>query len=74
MTVENFARIVWTVFEKNDKSPKMTVSTYHFNAFAQAGALWVWNDCAKSYEIHMDNFRENSNFHLNIGRKNDTIA
>ena len=25
MTVENFVRIVWAVFEKMDKSPKMAV-------------------------------------------------
>ena len=53
MTVENFVRIVWTVFEKIEKSRKMAVflaifglilamfltsRPYDFDAFAQAGA------------------------------------
>ena len=49
MTVENFVRIVWTVFEKIEKSRKMadfglilamflTFQSYDFDAFAHAGA------------------------------------
>ena len=49
MTVENFVRIVWTVFEKIEKSRKMAVfwpllamfltsRPYDFDAFAHAGA------------------------------------
>ena len=53
MTVENFVRIVWTVFEKSEKSRKMAVflaifglilamfltsQPYDFDAFAHAGA------------------------------------
>ena len=55
MTVENFVRIVWTVFEKMEKNPKMaflaifglilamfrTSQPYDFDAFTHAGALWV---------------------------------
>ena len=49
MTVENFVRIVWTVFAKIEKSPKMAVfglflamfltfQSYDFDAFKHAGA------------------------------------
>ena len=53
MTVKNFVRIVWTVFEKIEKSRKMAVflaifglilamfltsQPYDFDAFAHAGA------------------------------------
>ena len=49
MTVENFVRIVWTVFEKIKKSRKMAVfglilamfltfQSYDFDAFEHAGA------------------------------------
>ena len=49
MTVENFVRIVWTVFEQMEKSRKMAVfglisamfltcQTYDFDAFEHAGA------------------------------------
>ena len=47
MTVENFVRIVWTVFEKIEKSRKIAVFgrilavshiPYVFDAFAHAGA------------------------------------
>ena len=49
MTVENFVRIVWTVFAKIEKSRKMAVfglglamfftfQSYDFDSFAHAGA------------------------------------
>ena len=52
MTVGNFVRIVWTVFEKIEKSRKMAVfglilaifltfQSCDFDAFVHAGPLWV---------------------------------
>ena len=54
MTVQNFVRIVWTVFEKTEKSRKngcflatlglilamfLTFQSYDFDAFSHAGAF-----------------------------------
>ena len=65
MTVENFVRIVWTVFEKIEKSRKMAVfghfwlfltfQSYDFDAFEHAGAPlgveWLCKILWKSYGV-----------------------
>ena len=75
MTVENFVRIVWTVFAKIEKSRKMafflaifglilamflTPQQYEFDEIAHKGPYYgVENDCRKFRSNRMDSFCEN---------------
>ena len=62
MTVENFVRIVWTVFEKTEKSRKMAVFGLILAIFVLILAMFLtfqsydFDACAKFYKNCMDSF------------------
>ena len=70
MTEEKFVGIVWTIFEKIEKSRKLaflaifglilaiflTFQPYDFDAIAQVGTPLGENDCAKFHGNRMDSF------------------
>ena len=84
MTVENFVRIVCTVFEKIKKSRKLAIFCHfraNFGYVSHIPVLRFWCQCACRgpfgcrmfvqifYENRMGSFWEIWNFHKKVGRK-----